>query len=259
MTFAHHKGGTGKTTACINVAGAAARTGARVLVVDMDPQANATAGLGIDVSSVSRSLADVLAGAAPLSDVILETDSRIHVAPATLDLAGAEPYLYQLASGRLERLRTVLRPVAARYDHVLVDSPPGAGVLALNCLAAAERVVVPLDAGVFALEDLSALTTLLEEVARATGRRPLSDVAVVSRADRPRILDVLLGRPDPVREVVEELTRRFRAVHVVPTDRAVFESHRRGLPLLEVAPRSPAGLAYETVAEDVLDHGGDRA
>lgn len=253
VTFAHHKGGTGKTTSCVNVAGFAAAAGAKVLVVDLDPQANATAGLGVDVTTIKASMLDVLTGGVAIRDVILDVGEGVHLAPATLDLVAAEPWLYAQTEDRMLRLSKALQPVLALYDHVLVDTPPGAGVLMLNGIVAADRIVVALDPGVFALEDLHAFDTLLADVETNLGLTRVADVAVVTRALRSGLMDTLLGRPDPVRDVVEELRRRFRTVHVVPYDRAVFESQRRGVPLAAVAPSSPAGAAYRALARDVFD------
>lgn len=252
VTFAHHKGGTGKTTTCTSVAGFLALAGKRVLVVDMDPQANATAGLGIDLSTVKGSMVDVLTGGVALRDILLEVDAGIHVAPATLDLIGAEPVLYARDGDRTGHLRRALADVAGYYDVVCIDTPPGAGVLMLNGLAAADEVVVALDPGVFALEELRTLDTLFADLHEHAGRRPRVETAVLSRAVRPGVADRLLGRTDPVGEVLPDLRARFRHVHIVPYDRAVFEAQRQGLPLSHVAPHAPASRALRAVAEGIL-------
>lgn len=257
VTFAHHKGGTGKTTSSINVAGSAARQGLRVLVVDLDPQANATAGLGVDPRTVKASMLDVLTGGVALDDVVLDTEGGVQVAPATLDLVAAEPWLYALAEGRTQKLAEALGTARRRWDLVVVDTPPGAGVLMLNGLVAADRIVVALDAGVFALEELDAFFTLLEDVEENLGLTRQADDAIVTRAERRSWTDAVLRRRDPVAEVVQHLRERFRRVHVVPADRAVFESQRRGVPLAQSAPASPAARAYAEITELLLD-GRDR-
>lgn len=255
LTFAHHKGGTGKTTTCTNVAGFLAAAGARVLVVDVDPQANATAGLGVDVATVKASMVDVLTGGLGIEHILLETECGVHLAPATLDLVGAEPALYAQEHGRVGRLRELLAPVLDRYDHVLIDTPPGAGVLMLNGLAAADEVVVALDPGVFALEDLHTLDTIFADLAEHAGARPRVDTAILSRAVPPSFTDRLLGRTDPVAEMAVDLRKRFSRFFIVPYDRAVFEAQRQGLPLSHVQPRSPAARVFHALAEEVLHHG----
>lgn len=255
VTFAHHKGGTGKTTTCVNVAGFAVKQRRRVLVVDLDPQANATSGLGVDTRTVEASMLDVITGTKPLTDVLLQTECGVHLAPSCLDLVGAEPWLYQLPDGRLTRVAQSLDSVKDRYDLILIDTPPGAGILMLNGLAAADEVVATLDPGVFALEDLRALQTILGDVASAVGRERHVAAAVVTRVLRPRWWDRLLGRPDTQAQVVHELRQRFQSCYVVPYDATVFESQRLGLPLSHLGPGSPAGRSYQHLAREVMNHG----
>lgn len=255
VTFAHHKGGTGKTTTCVNVAGFAAKQGRRVLVVDLDPQANATSGLGVDTSTVQASMFDVITGTRSLLDVLLQTECGVHLAPSTLDLVGAEPWLYQLSDGRLTRVAQILESVNDRYDLILIDTPPGAGILMLNGLAAADEVVATLDPGIFALEDLRALQTIMGDVASVIGRERHIAAAVVTRVLKPRWWDRLLGRPDPQGQVVQELQKRFQSCYVVPYDPHVFESQRQGLPLSHVGPASRAGRSYQHLAKEVMNHG----
>lgn len=255
VTFAHHKGGTGKTTTCTSVAGELSRAGRRVLVVDMDPQANATAGLGVDVATVKAGMVDVLTGGLQLRDILLETECGVHVAPATLDLIGAEPALYSRSEDRILQLTQALADVEGLYDDILIDTPPGAGVLMLNGLAAAEEVVVALDPGVFAIEELRTLETIFSDLAEHAGRRPRVRTAVLSRAVRPGLVDRLLARPDPVSEMLPELHARFPRLHVVPYDRAVFEAQRRGLPISHVSPDAPAARVFRALASELIAHG----
>lgn len=255
VTFAHHKGGTGKTTTCTSVAGELAKQGRRVLVVDMDPQANATAGLGVDVSTVKAGMVDVLTGGLAMRDILLETESGVHLAPATLDLIGAEPALYARQEDRVLQLARALAALDGFHDHVLVDTPPGAGVLMLNGLAAADEVVVALDPGVFAIEELRTLDTIFDDLAHHAGRHPRVRTAVLSRAVRPGVVDRLLSRADPVSEMIPDLRARFPHLHIVPYDRAVFEAQRRGLPLSHVSPDSPAARVFRALAQELIADG----
>lgn len=252
VVFAHPKGGTGKSTACTNVAGFLAARGRRVLIVDVDPKANATAALGVDDATLKAGLLDALTGGVRLRDVLVEGAGGVHVAPATQDLVAAEPALYARGGDHTRHLRRALVDVAGRYEFVLLDPPPGTGVLALNALAAAEELVVALDPGVFAMEGLDGLDALLAELAAHAGRRPETRACVLSRAVSPSVGDRLRGRADPTAALLPTLRARYPSVHVAPYDPAVFEAQRRGEPLARMDPRSPAACAYEALAETLL-------
>jgi hypothetical protein len=160
ITFAHHKGGTGKTTSCLNIGGFLQKSGERVLLVDCDPQANATSGLGIDPVSRTVNMYDVFMGVfegfpdVSLEETIIPTPSGIDLAPSSLDLVGVEPFLYNI-DDRAGILRELLAPVAGRYDHVLIDTPPSMGQFVINGLVAADKTIVTLDSGIFALKGIA--------------------------------------------------------------------------------------------------------
>lgn len=249
IAFAHHKGGTGKTTSCLNLAGCLQARGRRVLVVDMDPQAHATSGLGIDPATAGENLYSVLAEGRPLSQVVLETESGVHLAPSSLDLAGAE-VLLQSRPDRLQALARALGDVASRYEFILLDSPPGSGLLMLNCLAVADLLAVPVDSGVFARESLKSLHLLLGDLREATGAGPrLWRILVV--ANRRGLFESLGGGASTNGLQREAGTIFGGAVEVtrIPYSSAVVEAQRRGLPLHRVSPGSAANRAYERLAD----------
>ena len=186
IAFAHHKGGTGKTTSCLNVAGYLQKDGKRVLVVDCDPQANATSGLGVDPERVEQSMYDVFMSVfegfpdARITDIIVPTASGIYLAPATLDLVGVEPYLYGI-DDRAGILREALTPVRRTYDFILIDTPPSMGQFVINGLVAADHTVVTLDAGTFALNGMEALSTIFNDIREMIGEDVNADFAILTR------------------------------------------------------------------------------
>ncbi|KAF1076634.1 ParA family protein [Methanogenium sp. MK-MG] len=275
ITFAHHKGGTGKTTSCLNIAGYLHECGRRVLVIDCDPQANATSGLGVDPCSDRLSMYDVFmsyAGDYPavgLADIITETKSGILLAPSSLDLVGVEPYLYTL-NHRAEILKDAITEVGDEYDHILIDTPPSMGQFVLNGLVAADQVVVTFDSGVFALKGAEALSTIMEDVETYVGDKVVADVAVLTRWDKTpgtpvsaegfgaRLKQLFFGKTDSVNndEENERLTafendvkRSFKTVYTVPFDTNVQKAQEKGIPLAQFAPQCEAASVYREIAD----------
>ncbi len=289
ITFSHHKGGTGKTTSCLNVAGFLALAGKRVLVVDADPQANATMGLGIYPDSRRRHMYDVFMSVfegfpnVPITEVITKTEAGIDLAPSNLDLVGVEPSLYMI-DDRAGILRDLLEPVRHAYDYILIDTPPSMGQFVINGLVAADHIVVTIDAGIFALRGIDGLETIFADIGEIVGHRVTADLAVLTRWEeapplmsepsvRPGLAGLLSrlfkrGAPqipaaEPLSQggateaerrarIEAEVKRRFGRVETVPFSREVYEAQQRGLPIAQYAPDSPAGLAYRRIAEGVL-------
>ena len=170
IVFANHKGGTGKTTSCLSIGGYLAKSVSKVLVVDFDPQANATSGLGIDTMTLKYSMYDAVLDqcdgyeGVPITEVILETDvENLHVAPSELDLAVAE-VLVQDTRNRSGILHRVLEKVRPLYNYILIDLPPGSGLLTINGLCASDQVVVPVDPSIFSLEALDNLKASFRDI-----------------------------------------------------------------------------------------------
>jgi len=270
IAFAHHKGGTGKTTSCLNVAGYLQKDGKRVLVVDCDPQANATSGLGVDPERVEQSMYDVFMSVfegfpdARITDIIVPTASGIYLAPATLDLVGVEPYLYGI-DDRAGILREVLTPVRRTYDFILIDTPPSMGQFVINGLVAADRTVVTLDAGTFALNGMEALSTIFNDIREMIGEDVNADFAILTRwggsDDSGGGLALFLKRlfspasfaeeereKERLKTFESEVRKKFRQVFVVHYSPLIYEAQQKGLPISHYAPESKPGRDYRAVA-----------
>src|SRR6266508_2190133 len=164
VVVANQKGGVGKTTTAVNLAASVAAAEKRTLLIDADPQGNASSGVGIRPRTVKRSLYEALIGKATLDEVIVKTDiPTLDVIPATQDLAGAEIEFVDLAD-RAERLRKALQALGGEYEYVVIDCPPSLGLLTLNALVAADRVIVPLQCEYCALEGLTHLMATIDRV-----------------------------------------------------------------------------------------------
>lgn len=270
IAFAHHKGGTGKTTSCLNVAGYLQKDGKRVLVVDCDPQANATSGLGVDPERVEQSMYDVFMSVfegfpdARIADIIVPTASGIYLAPATLDLVGVEPYLYGI-DDRAGILREVLTPVRDTYDFILIDTPPSMGQFVINGLVAADRTVVTLDAGTFALNGMEALSMIFNDIREMIGEDVNADFAILTRwggsDDSGGGLALFLKRifspasfaeeereKERLKAFESEVRKKFKQVFVVHYSPLIYEAQQKGLPISHYAPESKPGRDYRAVA-----------
>ncbi len=250
VAFANHKGGSGKTTSCLSIAGYLAKGGCKVLVIDFDPQANATSGLGVDKTTVRHSMYDAILDhcdghtGVPITRVILETEvDNLHVAPSEFDLAVAE--FHMLASrSRSNLLNRVLDPVRTFYDYILIDLPPTSGLLTINGLCAADQVIVPVDPSIFSLETLDDLAQSFRDIKQITGHAISPVGAVLIRYVRPN------GRKrNASQEVEAALKKMFDTVFLVPADEEVYQTQKEGLPISHYAPRSGAGRAYARIAK----------
>ena len=191
VTFAHFKGGTGKTTSCLNVAGYLQQDGKRVLVVDFDPQGNATSGLGIDKSTLDYSMYDVVIGDKDIKEIVIETESGIHLAPANLDLMKVESYLHNVKSREFV-LRRALRGVKEYYDYILIDTPPGPGLFIINGIVASDIVFVPLDPGIFALEGVEDLNAVFDVLNDAVSFEVKPSIGIITRCMKPSLFSKVM-------------------------------------------------------------------
>lgn len=246
VAIVNQKGGVGKSTTAINLAAYLADKGEKILVVDMDPQGNATSGLGVSPDS-NGCMYDVLLDGKPLQDVALQTGVlNLQVAPATINLVGAEVELVSALAREFKLKKALEKLPEEAYDRVLLDCPPSLDLLTLNALTAADEVLIPMQCEYYALEGLTQLMQSIRMV-----REELNPAL--------RVGGVLLTMYDPrtnlSRQVAEEVRSFFgERVYqtIVPRNVRLSEAPSFGLPIVLYAPRSTGAEAYEAVAEEVM-------
>jgi chromosome partitioning protein len=247
----NQKGGVGKTTTAVNLSAFLAARGQRTLLIDVDPQANATSSLGFDKQAIPHSIYDVVVDDLDLRKIVQLTKRlRLDLAPAAAQLAGAEIELVEMPD-REKRLKLALTSVLSNYDYILIDCPPSLGLLTVNALTAAQGVLIPVQCEYLALEGLSQLMNTIQLV-----RRSLNPGLVV----RGLVMTMYDSRMRLAQQVVHEVQAHFgdRVFNVmIPRSVRLGEAPSYGEPILSYAPTSPGGVAYAELADQLL--AGDRA
>ena len=249
IAIINQKGGVGKSTTAINLSAALGEMGKQVLLIDLDPQGNSSSGLGVEKNRVSRCIYDALLNDIPLTDIIIPDVSKgLDVVPATINLAGAEVELVS-EMARENRLKDAIGPMRARYDYVFIDCPPSLGLLTINALVAADKLLIPIQCEFYALEGV---TKLLDSMKRVKSRlNPSLDIYGV-------LLTMSDNRTTLSRQVSDEVRRFFGKIVFetsIPRTVKLSEAPSFGQPITQYDPTGKGAQSYIDLAKEVISRG----
>ena len=249
LAIINQKGGVGKSTTAVNLAAALGAAGKEVLLVDLDPQGNATSGYGIDKRDIGQCVYNVLLGETPVEDVILaKVGKGVDVLPSTISLAGAEVELVN-EMARENRLKNALGSLRGRYDYILIDCPPSLGLLTINALVAADKLLIPIQCEFYALEGVTKLLDSMKRVKSVLN--PSLDIYGI-------VLTMYDSRTNLSKQVVDEVRSFFGDTvfkTLIPRTVKLSEAPSYGQPIIEYAPENKGTEAYNELAQEVIQRG----
>lgn len=248
VAIANQKGGVGKTTTAVNLSTCLAAKGKRVLLVDCDPQGNATSGFGVNKSELERTIYDVLVNGSSAQETVKRTEYKVNLLPSNIELAGAEIELVAAIS-RETRLKRALDPVREEYDYIFIDCPPSLGLLTLNSLAAADSVLMPIQCEFYALEGVSQLMNTIQLVRNNLNQNLAVEGVLMTMYD---------SRTNLAEQVVKEVRENFGDVvyhTMIPRNVRLSEAPSYGQPILIYDKRSRGSEEYMNLAKEVIKRG----
>jgi chromosome partitioning protein len=245
IAIANQKGGVGKTTTSINLAACLTKMGDKVLIIDIDPQGNATTGIGVNRGDVKKSVYDILVEQESADSIIMQTKSSdLDIVPSTMDLAGAEVQLVGIPQ-REYRLANAIKHLKEKYDYIIIDCPPSLGLLTINALTAADSVIITVQCEYYALEGLTQLLNTIRIAQRYLNSNLALEGVLLTMFDARTNLGI---------EVTKEVKTFFREKvysTIIPRNIHLAESPSHGLPIIEYAPTSKGAKVYLELAEEV--------
>lgn len=246
ISFSNQKGGVGKTTTCVNMAAYLARAGRKVLLVDLDPQGNATTGLGFSKGSLKKSVYNIIIDDEEVKENILPTELEgLLILPSNIDLAGAEVSLVY-KKNRDKVLRAALEKVKADFDYILIDCPPSLGLLTINALAAADSAIIPIQSEYYALEGLSQLMNTISLVRQHLNKSLKVEGVVLTMYDGRSIISKQIAA-----EIKKYFSKKLYEI-VIPRNVRLSEAPSHGKPILLHDPKCMGARAYAALTEEFL-------
>jgi chromosome partitioning protein len=246
IAFLNQKGGVGKTTTCVNMAGYLASMGRKVLVLDIDPQGNASSNLGIDKESKPKTIYNVIVDDNTIDEVILPTKlNNLEIIPADVDLAGAEIELVQM-NNREKVIRNILKKIKDTYDYICIDCPPSLGLITVNALTACDSVLIPIQCEYFALEGLSQLMYTIKLVKKHLNEAINVEGVVLTMKD---------NRSNLGQSVAQDISKYFgKKVYktIIPRNVRLAEAPSFGEPICMYDPKCTGAVAYKALTEEFL-------